>query len=68
MTLKEWFLTKPRGAKAAMAEALGISRTWMALVIAGRRKPSPERAIIISRMTNGEVTKADLRPDLFGEE
>jgi len=66
--LKEWFLTKPRGSKAAMAEAIGISRTWMALVIAGRRKPSPERAIIISRMTNNEVTKADLRPDLFGEE
>ena len=67
MTLKEYFADKPRGSKAAMAAALGISRTWMALVIAGRRKPSPERAIIISRMTGGEVSKKDLRPDLFGD-
>lgn len=67
MTLREYFDTKPRGSKAEMAKALGVSRTWMALLISGLRVPSPELALEIERLTNGQVRRVDLRPDLFGE-
>lgn len=67
MTLKDYFMDQPRGAKAAMAETLGVSRTWLALVIAKRRRPSAELANAIHRYTDGCVTRETLRPDLFGE-
>ena len=67
MTLKQYFFDKPRGAKAAMAEAIGVSRTWMALVIAGSRRPSVALSMAIDRYTNGEVSRKELRPDVFGD-
>ena len=67
MTLQEYFADKPHGSKAAMAEALGISRTWMGQIINLHKVPSPEIALQIERLTNGEVRRVDLRPDLFGE-
>lgn len=67
MTLKEYFLDRPRGAKAAMAASMGVSRTWIALLISGRRLPGAELALAIHRYTNGEVSKQELRPDLFGD-
>ena len=67
MTLKQYFLDKPRGAKAAMAEAMGVSRTWVALIISGARMPGAELAVAIHKYTNGEVSKKELRPDLFGD-
>ena len=67
MTLTEYFADKPHGSKADMAKALGISRTWMALLISGLRVPSPEQAREIERITNGDIKRVDLRPDLFGE-
>lgn len=67
MTLTEYFADKPHGSKADMAKALGISRTWMALLISGLRVPSPELALEIERITNGQIRRVDLRPDLFGE-
>lgn len=66
MTLKEWFHQRKRGEKAAMSASLGISRTWTALIIAGSHKPSPELAMAIEAYTAGEVSRADLRPDLWG--
>jgi DNA-binding transcriptional regulator YdaS (Cro superfamily) len=67
MTLQEFFVGKKRGAKDALAKELGISRTWMSQIISGREVCSPELAVEIERLTNGEVTRRDLRPDLFGE-
>lgn len=67
MTLKDYFNDKPRGSKASMALALGISRTWLALIIAKRRLPSAELTIAISRYTQGAVSREALRPDLFGD-
>lgn len=66
MTLNDWFATQPRGAKAEMAEKLGVSRTWMGQVIHGRGTCSPELAVEIHRLTGGAVTREELRPDLFG--
>lgn len=66
MTLIEYFEGKPRGSKVALANALGISKTWMALIIHGRALASPELAREIERATNGKVKRKDLRPDVFG--
>jgi DNA-binding transcriptional regulator YdaS (Cro superfamily) len=65
MTLKEYFIDKDRGAKAAMAMALGISRTWLSLVITDREKPSAELAVAIEKYTKGKVKRKVLRPDIF---
>ena len=67
MTLTEFFDTKPRGAKLAMARKLGISKTWLSLLISGREVPSPELSVAIERYTKGQVRRTTLRPDIFGE-
>lgn len=67
MTLQEYFADKPYGSKAAMAQALGISRTWMGQIINLRKVPSAEISLQIERLTNGQVRRVDLRPDLFVE-
>jgi DNA-binding transcriptional regulator YdaS (Cro superfamily) len=67
MTLQEYFADKKRGAKDALAKDLGITRTWMSQLISGRHLCSPELAVEIERLTQGAVTRKELRPDLFGE-
>ncbi len=66
MTLKEYLETIPRGAKLEMAKKLGISKTWMALIISGREVPSAGLAVNIHQITKGKVSREELRPDLFG--
>jgi DNA-binding transcriptional regulator YdaS (Cro superfamily) len=66
MTLTEFFADKPRGSKVELARKVGVSKTWMSLVIAGRQPPSPELARDIEVATGGAVKRADLRPDIFG--
>jgi DNA-binding transcriptional regulator YdaS (Cro superfamily) len=65
MTLPEFFANKPHGAKADMAAALGISRTWMSLIVSDRKQPSVELAIAIEKYTKGKVKRKVLRPDIF---
>lgn len=65
MTLEEYFATEPKGAIGEMAGYLGITQTWMSLLLNGHRRPSPELAIKIEKATQGLVTRDDLRPDLF---
>jgi len=65
MTLVEYFKTDVRGAKSEMAEHLGVTPTWMALLISGRRKASPMLAVRIEEATGGLVTRLELRPDIF---
>lgn len=67
MTLSEFFETKPRGAKVAMATKLNVSKTWMSLVISGRALASPELCGAIERYTKGQVKRKTLRPDIFGD-
>lgn len=66
MTLQDYFTDKPHGAKANMAKALGISKTWLSLLISGKHLPSPALAVSISQYTKGKVAKKILRPDIFG--
>lgn len=52
--------------QAAFAKALGV--TPMAVSQWKARRIPPERCRDIERVTNGKVTRRDLRPDLFGDD
>lgn len=65
MTLKQFFEGQPHGTKKEMADRLGISPTWLSLLINGSRKPSAALALRIDDETSGMVPAAVLRPDLF---
>jgi DNA-binding transcriptional regulator YdaS (Cro superfamily) len=65
MNLKQYFKDEPYGAKKEMAEFLGITPTWLGILIRKGRKPSPTLAKNIERATQGLVTAKELRPDLF---
>ena len=65
MNLSEYFENEPKGAKVEMAQYLGITSTYMSLLIHGKRRPSPELAKVIEVATQGLVTRMDLRPDLY---
>lgn len=66
MTLQQYFANRPRGAQLEFAQKLGVSRTWMTLITNGHRVPSPELAVLIHQLTNGLVSREELRPDIFG--
>lgn len=65
MTLLEYFAEEPTGAVSEMADYLGITPTWMSLLIHQHRKPSAALSVKIERATQGLVKREDLRPDLF---
>jgi DNA-binding transcriptional regulator YdaS (Cro superfamily) len=67
MKLRMYFSTLPRGSKLAMSHTLGITKTWLSLLINGSKKPSAKLAIAIEKYTDGVVKRKDLRPDLFGD-
>jgi DNA-binding transcriptional regulator YdaS (Cro superfamily) len=48
-----------------MANYLGISPTWLYLIMSGKRKASALLASKIEKATQGLVTRVELRPDLF---
>lgn len=65
MDLRKYFEEEPYGAKKEMAEYLGITQTWLGLLINKSRQPSPELAKRIQKATQGLVTAKELRPDIF---
>lgn len=65
MTLSDYFKEEPRGAKIEMAKYLGITATYISLLIHGKRRPSGAMALSIERATQGLVTRSELRPDLY---
>lgn len=67
MTLQQYFSLQPRGSKTAMVKELGITKTWLCGVLKNRNRPSAKLALSIESYTKGQVTRLDLRPDLFGE-
>lgn len=67
MTLKEYFESQPWGAKRQMCRDLGVSKTWLSLIINGHHVPSAQLAYEIEKQTQGKVTRRELRPDLFGD-
>jgi DNA-binding transcriptional regulator YdaS (Cro superfamily) len=65
MTLEQYFSDKHRGAKTDLARELGITKTWLSLLVSGREVPSATLAIDIERRTG--IHRKHLRPDLFGD-
>ena len=65
MNLKQYFKDEPYGSKKEMAEHLGITQTWLGILIRKARRPSPELTKKIQKATQGLVTARELRPDLF---
>ena len=67
MTLIEYFEKMGRGSQTKLARKVGITKTWMTLIANGHQAPSPELAVLIHQVTNGAVSREELRPDIFGE-
>ena len=67
MTLNEYFKDEPHGSITEMAQYIGVSPTWMSLLIHGHRKASFHVAVKLEKATQGLVTLRDLRPDLYVE-
>lgn len=65
MTLSEYFKEEPHGAISEMARHIGVSPTWLSLLIHGHRKASFKVAVKLEKATQGLVTLRDLRPDLY---
>ena len=65
MTLNDYFKEEPKGAIVEMATYLGVTSTWLSLLIHGHRKPSTTLSIKIEEATQGLVTKKELRSDIF---
>ena len=65
MSLRELLKTMPRGAQKELAALLGITPTWMTLIVNGHERPSAKLAAKIASVTDNRVTIQELRPDLF---
>jgi len=65
MTLREWLARQPRGKQQEIARIVGVSETWMSLLVNGKGRPSAELANVLHSLTNGEVPREELRPDIF---
>lgn len=65
MNLRQYFKQQPYGTKSIMAQKLGITPTWLGLLIRKARRPSPELAKKIEKATDGQVEAKVLRPDIF---
>lgn len=55
------------GSQRALAEKTGLSQQGISWLLNDAPQVSAEHAIAIEVATSGEVTRKDLRPDLFGE-
>jgi hypothetical protein len=60
MTLEEYFKDKPRGAKTEMCRTLGITKSWLSLIIGGKKPAGRSLAILIAMYTDDEVSAAEL--------
>lgn len=65
MQLKDYFENKPHGSKADFAKSLGVTKTWLSLIMSGRKIPSPSLCIQIEKLTKRKVKRKELRPDIF---
>jgi DNA-binding transcriptional regulator YdaS (Cro superfamily) len=61
MTLSEYIKAR-RGNATKIALALGISLSYLSQMAAGTVSISPERCVRIWQITDGAVTRRDLRP------
>lgn len=53
------------GSQKALADKTGLSQQGISWLLKEARQISAEIAVAIDRATEGQVSKAELRPDLF---
>jgi len=63
MDLKEF--VKKHKTQAEAAKVLGITQGMISGRLTGRYKMSVDAAIDLERRSNGQMTRYDLRPDVF---
>lgn len=65
MDLRTYTENLPRGGMSALAEQLGITTVYLSQLAArqNEREPSPVLCVRLEQLTNGIVTRKDLRPD-----
>lgn len=66
MDFKSYWFGKSQEGRAAFAERVQRSPGYLQLVAGGFRKASPQLANTIQDETAGEVTREEMRPDVFG--
>ncbi len=59
------YLVRNGISQAEFARRLGITPGAVAHYVYDRKKPGPLTAALIERVTAGEITRRELRPDLF---
>lgn len=64
MLLKTYVEELPRGGRKKLAIQLGVSSSYLARLLSGDRSITAERALQIESVTQGAVTRYELRPDL----
>jgi DNA-binding transcriptional regulator YdaS (Cro superfamily) len=64
MTLSDYLSTTTQ---AELAGRLGVSQSMVSQWLTGISRITAERALDIERATQGQVTRHDLRPDIFGQ-
>lgn len=55
------------GSQKALAEALNLSQQGVSWLLNDAPTVKAEYAVAIDALTQGQVSKHDLRPDLFGD-
>lgn len=64
MLLKTYVEELPRGGRKKLAIQLGVSSSYLSRLLSGDRSITAERALQIESVTQGSVTRYELRPDL----
>lgn len=59
---------KSVGSQAKLATAAGCSQQLISQLLAGKVGVTAETALKIDEATKGEISKHDLRPDIFGDQ
>lgn len=54
-----------KGSQAKLAKDMGCSQQYISWLLKDADRISANMAVAVERATDGEVSRADLRPDLF---
>ena len=67
MDLRTWLKNNKGNARAQLAENVGTSPAYLTQIAGGWRNPSPRLTLLIEEHTYGQVTRYELRPDVYGQ-
>jgi hypothetical protein len=67
MTLKQYLRECTTEQRKALWHDNPNRRLYIYAVSSGKRRPGPQAAREIEQLTGGKVTRAELRPDLWGD-